>query len=69
MKHHLVGVYQVCSNQCPGVKIGPARGVIDLPYLYIVKTLKNLLLKNQNSWSLAIKHETTSSGCLPSFFK
>jgi hypothetical protein len=30
--------YQVCSNKCPGVKIGPAPGVIDFPYLYIVKT-------------------------------
>jgi hypothetical protein len=40
MKHLLVGVYQVCSNKNPGVKIGPARGgggVIDFLYLYIVK--------------------------------
>jgi hypothetical protein len=27
-----------CSNKSPGVKIGQALGVIDFPYLYIVKT-------------------------------
>jgi hypothetical protein len=26
MKHLLVGVYQVCSNKSPGVKIGPSPG-------------------------------------------
>jgi hypothetical protein len=26
MKHLLMGVYQVCSNKSPWVKIGPARG-------------------------------------------
>jgi hypothetical protein len=38
MKHLLMGVYQVCSNNGPWVKIGPAPGVIDIPYMYIVKT-------------------------------
>jgi hypothetical protein len=65
MKHHLVRVYQVCSNNSPGVKIGPALGVIDFPYLYTVKTLKNLLLKNSNSFNLDFWHETFSGGCLP----
>jgi hypothetical protein len=39
MKHHLASVYQVCSNKCPGVKIGPTpgRSLISL-FLYIVKT-------------------------------
>jgi hypothetical protein len=44
MKHHLVSVYQVCSNKCPGVKIGPAPGVIDFSLLYIVKT-ENIIFK------------------------
>jgi hypothetical protein len=38
-----MGVYQVCSNKSPGVKIGPAPGVIDFPYMHIVKTLKSSL--------------------------
>jgi hypothetical protein len=38
MKHVLMGVYQICSNKSPGVKIGPAPGDIDL-YVYI-KNLK-----------------------------
>jgi hypothetical protein len=37
MKHLLMGVYQVCSNESPGLKIGPALGVIDFPYMYIEK--------------------------------
>jgi hypothetical protein len=36
-----MGVYQVCSNKSPVVKIGPASGVIDFIFMYIVKTLKN----------------------------
>ena len=26
MDHHLVELYQVCSNDAPGVKFGPLRG-------------------------------------------
>jgi hypothetical protein len=37
MKHLLMGVYQVNSNKSPGV--------IGFPYMCIVKTLENLLLK------------------------
>jgi hypothetical protein len=37
-EHCLVSVYQVSSNKCPGVKIGPAPGVIVFPFMYIVKT-------------------------------
>jgi hypothetical protein len=38
-------------------------------YLYVYsKNLKNLFLKNRNSWSLDIKHETSSSECLQSLF-
>jgi hypothetical protein len=40
MKHVLVSVYKVCSNKYPGVKIGPALGVIDFPYMCIAKTKK-----------------------------
>ena len=28
MKHHLVNLYQVCSNYIPGAKNGPAPGLI-----------------------------------------
>jgi hypothetical protein len=42
MKHVLMGVYQDCSNKSPGVKIGPAPGVIDFPYMCIAKTLNVL---------------------------
>jgi hypothetical protein len=31
------------------VKIGPAKGVIDFPYMYIVKTKKFFLLKSERS--------------------
>jgi hypothetical protein len=45
MKHLLVGVYEICSNKIPGVKIGPPQGVIVFPYtcmyMYIVKFLKS----------------------------
>jgi hypothetical protein len=34
---YLSDVYQVCSNKDPGVKIGPALGVIDFPKICIVK--------------------------------
>jgi hypothetical protein len=50
MKHLLMGVYQVCSNKGPWVKIGPALGVIDFPYKYVYsKNLKSLLLKKPES--------------------
>jgi hypothetical protein len=44
MKHLLMGVYQVCLNESPGVKIGLNPGVIDLPYMCIAKpyTMKAL---------------------------
>jgi hypothetical protein len=42
-----MGVYQVCSNKNPGVKIGPAPGVIDFPYMCIAKTLRPSLKKTQ----------------------
>jgi hypothetical protein len=38
-------VYQVYSNKSPGLKIGPALGVIDFPYLCIVKKNKKSSLK------------------------
>jgi hypothetical protein len=41
-----VVVYQVCSNKSPRVKTGPAPGVIDFTYMFIVKS-KNLLVKIQ----------------------
>jgi hypothetical protein len=41
MEHLLVSVCQVCSNNIPWVKIG--HGVIYFSYMYIIKTLKNLL--------------------------
>jgi hypothetical protein len=47
MKHLLVSVYQVCSNKSPWVKTSPTLGVIDFPYMYIVKTLKKFFLKTQ----------------------
>jgi hypothetical protein len=41
--HIVVGVYQVCSNKSPGVKIGPALGSL----MYIVKDFKKASLKNK----------------------
>jgi hypothetical protein len=40
-------VYQVCSNKSPGVKIGPAPGDVDFPYMCIAKTLKIFLEKTR----------------------
>jgi hypothetical protein len=48
MKYLLVRLYKGCFNKSPGVKIGPAPGVIDFIYVYS-KNLKNLLLKNPKS--------------------
>jgi hypothetical protein len=45
LRYLAVDVYQVCSNKSPRVKIGHTPGVIDFPYMYIVKTLKKLLVK------------------------
>jgi hypothetical protein len=42
-----MGVYQVCSNKSPGVKIGPAPGVIDFPNMCIAKTSKIFFEKTQ----------------------
>jgi hypothetical protein len=58
MKHLLMCVYQVCSNENPWVKIGPAGGgggeggkreVIVFHYMCVVKTYET--------------HETSSNGC------
>jgi SPX domain protein involved in polyphosphate accumulation len=38
MKHLPVSVFKVCSNKSPRVKIGPATGDIDFPYMCIAKT-------------------------------
>jgi hypothetical protein len=49
-----VGVYQVCSNKSPGVKIVPDPGggrVFDFSLNVYRKNLKNLLLKNPKSYS------------------
>jgi hypothetical protein len=58
MKHLLMGIYQVCSNKSPWVKIGPAGEgggqVIVFHYMCVVKTKQ---------------HETSSNGCLPSLVK
>jgi hypothetical protein len=40
MKHLVVSVYKDYSNKSRRVKIGPAPGVIDFPYMYIVNTEK-----------------------------
>jgi hypothetical protein len=36
-----MGVYQICSNKSPGVKIGPAPEVIDFIYVYSKKLKKS----------------------------
>ena len=38
MKHHLVDLYQVCSNYAPGAKNRPAPGVTCFTQAYIGKT-------------------------------
>jgi hypothetical protein len=45
MKHVVMGVYQICSNKSPGVKIGPAPGVIDFIYVNSKKFKKSSLKK------------------------
>jgi hypothetical protein len=52
MKHLLVSVYKVCSNKTPGVKIGPALGVIDFLYMCLAKTLKKSSFKKPNELEL-----------------
>jgi hypothetical protein len=53
MKHFLIGVYQVCSNKSPWVKIGPVLGA----YLQVsdFRAIMALLFKYQSgqvvSWS------------------
>ena len=37
MQHHLVDLYQVCSNYAPGAKNGPATGVKCFTWAYIGK--------------------------------
>jgi hypothetical protein len=50
MKHLLVSVYKDCSNKNPGVKTGPAPGVLLFLTICVKKKLeKNLLLKNPTS--------------------
>jgi hypothetical protein len=33
MKNFLMGVFKVCLDKSPGVKICPAHGVMDFPYM------------------------------------
>jgi hypothetical protein len=56
------------KSKSPWVKIGPTPGGhLFSFYVHVYSTnLKNLLLKNSNSYSLDIWHETSSSECLPS---
>jgi hypothetical protein len=46
MKDLLVGVYKVCSNKSPVVKIGPAPGGHCFPFMYKGKNFKNAFLKS-----------------------
>ena len=42
MKHHLVNLYQICSNYIPGAKNGrPGGHVLHRPMFYIRKHMKN----------------------------
>jgi hypothetical protein len=43
MKHCVVALYKDCSNYSPGVKIGPGPGAIGFSFMYIVKTLQDVL--------------------------
>jgi hypothetical protein len=40
-----MGVYHICSNKGPGVKICSAPGIIDFSYMYKVKNLKKSSVK------------------------
>ena len=47
MQHHLVDLYQVCSNYVPGTKNGPVRGVggvTGFTLAYIVINMKKNLV-------------------------
>jgi hypothetical protein len=48
MKHLLMGVYQICLNKSPWVKIGPAGGggVIVFRYINIMTLMLNKTLKS-----------------------
>jgi hypothetical protein len=49
MKHLQMSVNQDCLNKALWSNDALPEGVIDFPYMYIVKPLKNLLLKNPKS--------------------
>ena len=52
MKHHLVNLYQVCSNYIPGAKNCPAPGVTCFKYLYWEKHEKIFL--SETIWPRAL---------------
>ena len=68
MKHHLVNLYQVCSNYIPGAKNCPDPRVTCFIYLYWEKHEKIL---SETIWpkSLDIWYEASPSGPLPSLFQ
>ena len=69
MKHHLMDLYQVCSNYAPWANNCPTTGVSCLTLAYRGKTWKNLLVWNHKAYSLDILYVASPSRPLPSLFK
>ena len=59
-------LYQVCSNDGPGVRNGPAAGGF---WVQKGNTLKNLLLQNCLAQALEVWYVALPGGPLPSLFK
>ena len=63
-------LYQVCSNEGPGVQDGPLpEGLRCEPLKYIEKYKKNPLLQNHLAQILEIGYKALPSGPLPSLSK
>ena len=65
MLHCIVVLYQVCSNEGPWVKDGPAPGGSDIQTIEIIKKNQNLLL--QNHFAQILKFNTKH--CLVVFYQ
>ena len=65
--HHLMDIYQVCSNNAPGPKMGPPWGHVLHRRIY-GKYENNLIGWNHKAWSLDIWYVALTSRPLPRVF-
>ena len=66
--HHLIDLYQACSNFAPWAKNGPG-GHIFYTGLYREKHEKHILIQNHKAWSLDIWYVSSPGRPLPILFK